>query len=130
MGILSISFLHLGPSDTGLMNWVGNLQPTSMTRDEVSEHVPTINVVSPDAVSSRRRKKVVTFASLADLAEIHALAVCEADSQALETGNTGGSEDAKPQALPDPSYFLNMPLEDYDAASNNVSKENVRFGTN
>lgn len=126
--MISISLLHLGHSDTGFMSWVGNLQPTNMTRDEDDEHIPTINVVAPDeksAVSSRRRKKVVTFASLADLAEIHALAVCEADSQALEIGNTDGSEDAKPQALPDPSYFLNMPLEDYDATSNNVSTNNL-----
>lgn len=113
------------------MTWVGNLQPTNMTRDEDDDHVPTINVIAPDAVSSRQRKKVVTFASLADLAEIHALAVCEADSQAVEIGNTDGSEDAKPQAPPDPSYFLNMPLEDYDATSDNVSKGNMcRFGTN
>ena len=110
------------------MSWVGNLQPTNMTRDEGDEHLPTINVVTPDgksAVSPRRRKKVVTFASLADLAEIHALAVCEADSQAPEMGNADGSEDTKPQALPDPSYFLNMPLEDYDATSNNVSTRNM-----
>lgn len=104
------------------MTWVGNLQPTNMTRDEDDDHVPTINVIAPDVVTSRQRKKVVTFASLADLAEIHALAVCEADSQALEIDKTDGSEDAKPQALPDPNYFLNMPLEDYDATSSNVSK--------
>ena len=97
-----------------------------MTRDEDDEHIPTIKVVPPDeksAVSSRQRKKVVTFASLGELAEIHALAVCEADSQAV--GNTDGSEDSKPQALLDPSYFLNMPLQDYDATSNNVSTKNL-----
>ena len=110
------------------MSWIGNLQPTNMTRDEDDEHIPTIKVVPPDeksAVSSRQRKKVVTFASLGDLAEIHALAVCEADSQAVEIGNTDGSEDPKPQALLDPSYFLNMPLQDYDATSNNVSTKNL-----
>lgn len=113
------------------MTWVGNLQPTNMTRDEDDDHVPTINVIAPDAVRSRQRKKVVTFASLADLAEIHALAVCESDSQVPEICITDGSEDAKPQASPDPSYFLNMPLEDYDATGNSVSKGNMcRLGTN
>jgi len=110
------------------MTCVGNLQPTNMTRDEDDGRVPTITVIAPDeksAVSPRQRKKVVTFASLGDLAEIHALAVCEADSQAVDTGNADGSEDTKPQALPDPSYFLNMPLEDYDATGNNVSTRNI-----
>lgn len=120
---ISIYFLYFDHSDTGFMTWVGDLQLNKMNRDE-DDDVPTINVVTPDersAVSTRRRKKVVTFASLADLAEIQALAVCEADSQALDIGNADGSEDAKPQSLPDPSYFLNTPLEDYDATSNNVS---------
>ena len=113
------------------MTWVGNLQPTNMTRDEDDDHVPTINVIAPDAVNSRQRKKVVTFSSLADLAEIHALAVCETDSQAPEICNTDGSEDAKPLPSPDPSYFLNMPLEDYDTTGNSVSKRNMcRFATN
>ena len=126
--MISIFLLHLGSSDTGFMSWVANLQRTNMTRDEDDEHIPTIKVFAPDeksAVSSRQRKRVVTFASLGDLAEIHALPVCEADSQALEISNADGSEEPKPQALLDPSFFLNMPLEDYDATSNNVSTENL-----
>ena len=122
--MISINFAYLSHSDKGFMTWVGDLQLNKMTRDEDDENVPTINVVAPDersAVSPRRRKKVVTFASLADLAEMQALAVCEADSQPIDVGNAVGSEDAKPQTLPDPSYFLNTPLEDYDATSNNVS---------
>lgn len=106
------------------MSWVGNLQPNEMARDEGDEDVPTLTVADSDekpAISPRRRKKVVTFASLADLAEIQALAGCEPDSQSLEMDKTDGSEEPKSRGLPDPSYYLNMPLEDYDATSNNVS---------
>lgn len=110
------------------MTWVGDLPSNEMTRDEDDEHVSSLTVDDPEgksAVSPRRRKKVVTFASLADLAEIQALTACEADPQISEMDKTDCSEEPKPQALPDPSYFLNMPLEDYDATSNNVGTAHV-----
>lgn len=112
------------------MTWVGDLQPNEMTRVEDDEHVSSLTVVDPDEkseVSPRRRKKVVTFASLADLAEIQALAVCEADPQTSEMDKTDCSEGPNPQASPDPSYFLNMPLEDYDATRNNVGTTHLWF---
>ena len=71
--------------------------------------------------SSRRRKKVVTFASMAELAEIQALAACETDSQCSESGKTPSLDETSLQALQDPRLFLNMPLEDYDATCGNVS---------
>ena len=71
--------------------------------------------------SSRRRKKVVTFASMAELAEIQALAACETDSQCSESGKTPSLDETTLQALQDPRLFLNMPLEDYDALCGNVS---------
>ena len=71
--------------------------------------------------SSRRRKKVVTFASMAELAEIQALAACETDSQCSESGKTPSLDETTLQALQDPRLFLNMPLEDYDATCGNVS---------
>lgn len=71
--------------------------------------------------SSRRRKKVVTFASMAELAEIQALAAYETDSQCSESGKTPSLDETSLQALQDPRLFLNMPLEDYDATCGNVS---------
>lgn len=71
--------------------------------------------------SSRRRKKVVTFASMAELAEIQALAACETDSQCSESGKTPSLDETTLQAVQDPRLFLNMPLEDYDASCGNVS---------
>lgn len=79
------------------------------------------NVDEKMVPSPRRRKKVVTFASLAELSEIQALATCETDSQSSEIGKTSCSEETKQQALQDPSLFLNMPLEDYDVTDGNVS---------
>ncbi|KAL9953553.1 hypothetical protein ACROYT_G040985 [Oculina patagonica] len=99
-----------------------------MIKDEDDEHVSSLTVVDPEeksAVSPRRRKKVVTFASLSDLAEIQALATCEADPQTSEMDNTDCPEEPTPQGLPDPSYFLNIPLEDYDATSNNVPADDT-----
>ena len=106
------------------MPLVGDPQSNEMTRDEEDEHNTSLAVDNPDdkpEASPRRRKKVVTFASLADLAEIQALTTYEADSQALELDKADCSEEPTPPALSDPSHFLNMPLEDYDATSNNVS---------
>ena len=88
------------------------------------------NVDEKMVPSPRRRKKVVTFASLAELSEIQALATCETDSQSSEIGKTSCSEETKQQALQDPSLFLNMPLEDYDVTDGNVSiveRKNFKF---
>ena len=79
------------------------------------------NVDEKMVPSPRRRKKVVTFASLAELSEIKALATCETDSQSSEIGKTSCSDETNLQALQDPSLFLNMPLEDYDVTEGNVS---------
>ncbi|CAH3140850.1 unnamed protein product [Porites lobata] len=85
--------------------------------------------------SSRRRKKVVTFASMAELAEIQALAACETDSQCSESGKTPSLDETTLQALQDPRLFLNMPLEDYDATCGNVPADDTflvlrQHGTN
>ena len=58
---------------------------------------------------------------MSELAEIQALATCETDSQSSEIGKPACTEETTLQALQDPSLFLNMPLEDYDATDGNVS---------
>ncbi|KAJ7374231.1 hypothetical protein OS493_007307 [Desmophyllum pertusum] len=111
------------------MTWVGDLPPNEMTRevdeDEHDSSLAVDNVDDKPTVSPRRRKKVVTFASLANLAEIQALAICETDSQSSEMDKTDCSEEPKQQASPDPSHFLNMPLEDYDATCSNVPADDT-----
>ena len=105
------------------MPLVGAPQSNKMTRDEEDEHKSALDVANPDEilkVSPRRRKKVVTFASLADLAQVQALATNEADSNTLELEKADGSEEPTQVAQLDPSHFLNMPLEDYDATGKNV----------
>ena len=90
---------------------------------EIEDNTSLTDVSSRDKTtpSSRRRKKVVTFASMAELAEIQALAACETDSQCSESGKTPSLDETTLQALQDPRLFLNMPLEDYDATCGNVS---------
>ena len=69
------------------MPLVGAPQSNKMTRDEEDEQKSALDVANPDEilkVSPRRRKKVVTFASLGDLAQVQALATNEADPQTSE----------------------------------------------
>ena len=87
------------------------------------EHCSALTVDDADdkmASSPRKRKKVVTFASMAELAEIQALASCEIDPQASEIGKAASVNETRLQASQDPSLFLNMPLEDYDATDGKV----------
>lgn len=105
------------------MPLVGAPQSNKMTRDEEDEQKSALDVANPDEilkVSPRRRKKVVTFASLGDLAQVQALATNEADPQTSELEKGDGSEESMPSAPVDPGHFLNMPLEDYDATGKNV----------
>ncbi|XP_068683417.1 sodium channel protein 1 brain-like [Montipora foliosa] len=69
--------------------------------------------------SQRRRKKVVTFASLSQLAEIRALATCESHSQSSSDSEAESVAETALPALPKPSLFLKMPLEDRDATCGN-----------
>lgn len=89
----------------------------------IEDNTSLTDVSSRDKTTptSRRRKKVVTFASMAELAEIQALAACETDSQCSESGKTPALDETTLQALQDPRLFMNMPLEDYDATCGNVS---------
>ena len=92
------------------------------------EDYSSIAVVDADpkmASSPRRRKKVVTFASMAQLAEIQALATCETDSQSSEIGKPACAKEANSQPLQEPGLFLNMPLEDFDATGGHVSRSYV-----
>ena len=72
--------------------------------------------------SQRRRKKVVTFASLSQLAEIRALATCESHSQSSSDSEAESVAETALPALPKPSLYLKMPLEDRDATCGNVSR--------
>ncbi|RMX45224.1 hypothetical protein pdam_00020953 [Pocillopora damicornis] len=110
------------------MPLVGAPQSNKMTRDEEDEQKSALDVANPDEilkVSPRRRKKVVTFASLGDLAQVQALATNEADPQTSELEKGDGSEESMPSAPIDPGHFLNMPLEDYDATGKNVPADDT-----
>lgn len=117
-----LSLLH--SADEYTLELVREFCLDKMTKDGEEDSSVTIDNGDDSMIStSRRRKKVVTFASLAELAEIQALAASEPDSLSSEIGKPASvDEEIKLKALQDPSLFLNMPLEDYDATNDNVSK--------
>ena len=92
-----------------------------VTGAEVNTCLSEINSDDKTAQSPRRRKKVVTFASMAELAEIQASAASEIDTLCSEGGKTSPLNETTFQPLQDPRLYLNMPLEDYDASGVNVS---------
>lgn len=94
-----------------------------MIKDEgVSE--PTATTIDDKMAStSRRRKKVVTFASLSQLAEILALEASETHSQSSNDGKElGQTGETTSQVSSDLNQFLNMPLEDYEVTRGRVSR--------
>ena len=92
-----------------------------MIKDE-GDSDPTATTIDDKMASTpRTRKKVVTFASLSQLAEILALEASETHSQSSDDGKElGQTGETTSQVSSD--LFLNMPLEDYEVTCGRVSR--------
>ena len=94
-----------------------------MIKDE-GDSDPTATTIDDKMASTpRTRKKVVTFASLSQLAEILALEASETHSLSSDDGkHLGQTGETTSQVSSDPNLFLNMPLEDYEVTCGRVSR--------